>query len=88
VPHDLHLHPERLVAHAVTAAELSEDLRAALRGAPPPHGATGEAEEQVHAAVRRAVQELAALAAALAGAAAASSATDRAVARALDGLQS
>jgi hypothetical protein len=87
VPHDLHLHPERLSAHAVAAAELSEDLRAALSGAPTSPGLMGDAEERVHVAVYRAVRELAELAAALAGAVAAAESADGTVARSLDGLR-
>jgi hypothetical protein len=69
----LHLHPDRLRAHAVTAAGLADDIRAALHHAP--------GEDEVPAGVRRAIAELTALAAALAGVAAACEATDRAVAR-------
>jgi hypothetical protein len=84
MPHELHLHPDRLGAHAVTAAGLSEELRAALHGAPPegfPPDPTAADEERVHAAVRRAVRDLAALGAALAGAAAEYSSADQDVAR-------
>jgi hypothetical protein len=83
MPHELHLHPDRLGAHAVTAAGLSEELRAALHAAPPdlPPDVTAVDGERVHAAVRRAVRELAALGTALAGAAAEYEAADRDVAR-------
>jgi hypothetical protein len=81
MPRDLHLHPDRLGAHAGTAAELAEELHAALRGAPPDGWAPDE--ERVRAAVQRAVRELTALGAALAGAAAGHEAADRAVARSL-----
>jgi hypothetical protein len=87
VPDHLHLSPERLGEHAVAAADLSEELRAAVHGAPESPGSAGEAEDRVHAAVCRAARELAALAAGLAGAAAAGASADRAVARSFDGLQ-
>ncbi len=77
MPRDLHLHPDRLGAHAVTAAELSEELRALLHGGPAE--ARTPDEERVQAAVLRAVRELAALGAALAGAAAEHEAADRSV---------
>ena len=81
MPRDMHLHPDRLGAHAVTAAALSEELRAALHAAP---DVRSPDEERVHGAVRRAVRELAALGAALAGAAAGYEAADRVVAQSFD----
>ena len=81
MPRDLHLRPDRLGAHAVTAATLSEELRAALHAAPE---VLSPDEERVHAAVRRAVRELAALGAALAGAAVGYEAADRVVAQSFD----
>ncbi|HYH32107.1 MAG TPA: hypothetical protein VD903_17175 [Pseudonocardia sp.] len=64
---DLHLHPERLRGHAAAAAGLSEELRAALHGAPVDD--PGEEPERLRNAVGLAVRELAELSAALSGAA-------------------
>ena len=83
MPPDLHVHPDLLAAHAVTAAGLSEELRAALVVAPEP--GTGD-EERVCAAVRRAVGALAELGAALAAVAAEHEAADRGAARGFEGL--
>lgn len=74
---ELHLHPDRLRAHAAAAAELSEELRALLPG---PDLAAAAA---VRAGVERAVRELAELSAAMAGAAAGVEDADREAATAL-----
>jgi hypothetical protein len=70
MPPELHMHPDRLLAHAATASGLSEDLRAALRGAPADHGPVAGEHERLLGAVGVAVRELAELSAALAAAAA------------------
>jgi hypothetical protein len=68
MPPELHMHPDRLLAHAATASGLSEDLRAALRGAD--RGPVWGEHERLLGAVGVAVRELAELSAALAAAAA------------------
>jgi hypothetical protein len=70
MPPELHLHPDRLLSHAATASGLSEDLRAALRGAPADRGPAAGEHERLLDAVGVAVRELAELSAALAAAAA------------------
>jgi hypothetical protein len=83
VPPELRLQPDRLRSHAITAAGLSEDLRAVL---PPfsgdaPGGQPLVAEhERLRAVLLGAVRELTELSAALAGAATAAAAADSAVA--------
>lgn len=76
MPPELHLHPDRLLAHASAAAGFSEELLAAVRD--PPAAAPGLAAEQerLRAAIEVAVRELAELSAALGGAAAAATAAD------------
>jgi hypothetical protein len=86
---ELRLHPDRLRSHAVTAAGLSEDLRAALRFGPGPVGgqALAAEHERLGAAVLVAVRELAGLSAALADAASAATSADDAVAGILRRIQ-
>jgi hypothetical protein len=90
VPPELRLQPDRLRSHAVTAAGLSEDLRAVLPqfsgDAPGGHALLAE-HERLRAALPGAVRELAELSAALAGAATAAVAADGAVARAMLRIQ-
>ena len=50
MPSELHLHPDRLLSHAAAAAALSEELRAALHGAPELD--LGSAEQAQATAVR------------------------------------
>lgn len=85
MPSELHVHPDRLRAHAAAAADLSEALRSALPG-PEPARDPGIGEEQLRlcSALAHAVRELAELSAALADAAAAAQESDRAAARMLD----
>jgi hypothetical protein len=79
MPPELHLHPDRLLAHAAAAAGLSEELREALGGAPTVDaGHVGE-QERLRVAVGAAVRELAELSAALGGVAAEVSAADATV---------
>ena len=89
MPPELRLHPDRIRSHAVTAAGLSEDLRAALRSAPGPVGGQALAAEhdRLGAAVLVAVRELAELSAALADAASAAASADDAVAGVLRRIQ-
>jgi hypothetical protein len=76
MPPELHLHPDRLLAHAAAAAGLSEELREALGGAPSADaGLVGE-QERLRVAVEAAVRDLAELSAALGGAAAGMDAAD------------
>lgn len=82
MPPDLHLHPDRLRAHARSASGLADELHAALRGAP-----VGLEAERLQRAVRAAVSGLAELAAALHGAAAAGDAADAEVSAALTRLR-
>ncbi|WP_433556830.1 hypothetical protein ACQPWY_32975 [Pseudonocardia xinjiangensis] len=86
---ELRLHPDRLRSHAVTAAGLSEDLRAALWFGPGPVGgrALTAEHERLGAAVLVAVRELAELSAALADAASAATSADDAVAVILRRIQ-
>jgi hypothetical protein len=86
---ELRLHPDRLRSHAVTAAGLSEDLRAALRFAPGPVGGHALAAEhdRLSAAVLVGVRELAELSAALADAASGAASADETVAGVLRRIQ-
>jgi hypothetical protein len=70
MPSELHMHPDRLLAHAATASGLSEELGAALRGAPTDRGPVWGEHERLLGAVGVAVRQLAELSAALAAAAA------------------
>lgn len=84
---DVHLDPERLRSHAVTASGLSDALRAALLG--PEHPAAGIRPhhavelERLDTAMLRAIRELAELSAALAAAASAAESADADAIRAL-----
>jgi hypothetical protein len=78
MPPELHLHPDRLLAHAATAASLSEELRAALHDPPALDVGLVAEHERLRAAVGAAVRELAELSAVLAGAASAATAADAA----------
>jgi hypothetical protein len=70
---ELHLHPDRLRAHAAAAHELSDVLARSVRGPDLP----AHAEiERISTSVRRAVRELAELSAALHAAARAAEAAD------------
>jgi hypothetical protein len=71
MPPELHLRPDRLHDHALSASGLAEELQAALRGAP-----VGFEAERLQGVVEAAASELADLSAALRGAAAAGSAAD------------
>jgi hypothetical protein len=82
---ELHLHPDRLRAHAAAAHDLTDALAGALRGPDLP----ADAEiERLDTSVRRAISELAELSAALGAAATAAEAADvdaeRALRRAVD----
>jgi hypothetical protein len=77
MPPELHLHSDRLRAHAVVAAGLSEALLDAVRGAPVVDGS-----ERLCVQVRAAAWELADLSSALIRAAAGATAGDDDVARA------
>lgn len=81
MPPQLHLHPDRLRAHAATAAGLSEDLGAVRAGSDVSRG--GPRVEWLVTVVLHAVGELAELSAVLAGVAAAAEAADAQVARSL-----
>jgi hypothetical protein len=83
MPSELHLHPDRLRAHATAAAGLSEELRAVLRAVPELPGDGATEGHRLQAALRGAVRELAEISATLAGAAAAATAADSALARVL-----
>jgi hypothetical protein len=76
MPPELHLHPDRLRAHAVVAAGLSEALLDAVRGAP-----LLDVSERLCAQVRAAAWELGELSSALIRAAAGATAADDDVAR-------
>ncbi len=76
MPPELHLHPDRLLAHGAAASGLAEELHAALRGAPVDGGALPYEQERLLAAVGAAVHELAELSATLAGVAAAATAAE------------
>jgi hypothetical protein len=76
MPPELHMHPDRLLAHAAAASGLSEDLRAALREAPTGRGPVAGEHERLLGAVGVAVRELAELSAALAAAAAVATAVE------------
>jgi hypothetical protein len=78
MPPELHLHPDRLLTHAVTAAGLSEELRAALHDPPVVDASLAAEHERLRVAVGAGVRELAELSAALSGAAAAATAADAA----------
>jgi hypothetical protein len=82
MPSELHCQPDRLRAHAITAAVFAEDLRGVLPAPSPgmPGGRAFVAEhERVREAVLVVVRELSELSAALAGAAGAAAAADDAV---------
>jgi hypothetical protein len=70
MPPELHLHPDRLLAHGTTASGLAEELRAALRGAPVGSGPFRDEQERLFGAVGAAIRELAELSSAVSGAAA------------------
>jgi len=76
MPPELHLHPDRLLAHGAAASGLAEELHAAMRGAPIDGGAIPFEEERLLGAVGAAVCELAELSAALGGVAAAATAAE------------
>jgi hypothetical protein len=76
MPPELHLHPDRLVAHGSAAWGLSEELYAALRGAPAAGGAFPDEQERLLGVVGAAMRELVELSAALGRAAAAATAAD------------
>jgi hypothetical protein len=83
---ELRLQPDRLRSHAVTAADLSEELRGLLPAVPPPgtpRQSLAAEHERLLSAVLVAVRELAELSAAFAGTATAALAADGAVARML-----
>jgi hypothetical protein len=90
VPPELRLQPDRLRSHAVTAADLSEDLRGALpasSGDVPGGPALVAEHERLGAVLLGAVRELAELSAALAGAASASAAAEGVVTLAMLRIQ-
>ena len=76
---ELHLHPDRLGAHALVAAGLADELRAVGASAP----SASRPVADVRDAVCRFAGELAELSAALSAAAAAAIEGDRAAARSL-----
>jgi hypothetical protein len=76
MPPELHLHPDRLLAHGAAASGLAEELHAALRGAPIDGEALLYEQERLLGAVSAAMRELAELSAALAGVAAAATAAE------------
>jgi len=83
MPPELHLHPDRLVAHGTAAFGLSDELHAALRGAPVDGGPFPDEQERLLGAVAAAVREFAELSAALSGAAAAAAVAEAEVGNAL-----
>jgi hypothetical protein len=84
MPPELHLHPDRLRGHAITAADLSEELRAVLGAC----GGEWPAAERgrLLAVTTGAVRELAELSAVLAAVAADAAAADADAARAVHHL--
>jgi hypothetical protein len=76
MPPELHLHPDRMVAHGRAACGLSEELYAALRSAPVECGPFPDEQERLLGVVGAAMRDLAELSAALGRAAAAATAAE------------